>query len=76
MGEEAQPQLERCQRRDKGPGQRRVHKPGGVSERHISFLYLWWSRSDIGLLERLGIPPKPPGQREETLVNLVARKPE
>ena len=44
--------------------------------RHISFPYLWWSRSDLGLLERLGIPPKPPGQREETLVNLVARKPE
>ncbi len=43
--------------------------------RNTSFPYLWWSRSDIGLWERLGIAPKPPGQREETLVNLVARKP-
>lgn len=25
--------------------------------RHISFPYLWWSRSDLGLLESLGIPP-------------------
>lgn len=42
----------------------------------ISYPYLWWSRSDLGLTERLlRIPPKPFGQREETLVNLVARKP-
>ncbi len=41
----------------------------------VSFPYLWWSRWDMGILERLGIPPKGQGAREETLVNLVARKP-
>jgi SAM-dependent methyltransferase len=39
----------------------------------ISFPYLWWSRRDLGLLERLGFPPKP--EREETLVNAVAVRP-
>ena len=45
--------------------------------RHVSFPYLWWSRSsDFGLLERWGLKaPPPPGQREETLVNVAARKP-
>jgi ubiquinone/menaquinone biosynthesis C-methylase UbiE len=44
---------------------------------NVSFPYLWWSRSrDFGLLERWGLrAPPPPGQREETLVNAVARKP-
>lgn len=44
---------------------------------NVSYPYLWWSRSsDFGLLERLGLKKPPPvGQREETLVNLVARKP-
>lgn len=43
----------------------------------VSYPYLWWSRSkDFGLLERLRIrQPKPVGQRDETLVNVVARKP-
>jgi hypothetical protein len=38
---------------------------------------LWWSRAkDFGLLERFGLrQPKPFGHREETLVNVVARKP-
>lgn len=47
------------------------------SEQNVSYPYLWWSRSaDFGLLERLGLlKPKPFGQREETLVNVVARKP-
>jgi len=47
------------------------------SERNISYPYLWWSRSkDFGLLERFGLRrPKPFGEREETLVNVVARKP-
>jgi len=37
----------------------------------ISYPYLWWSRGDLGLLERwFGITP--PRLREETLVNLVA----
>ena len=45
---------------------------------NVSYPYLWWSRSkDFGLLERLGVlKPKPVGQREETLVNVVARKPQ
>jgi SAM-dependent methyltransferase len=44
---------------------------------HVSYPYLWWSRSkDFGLLERFGLRrPAPFGQREETLVNIVARKP-
>jgi len=47
------------------------------AERNVSYPYLWWSRSkDFGLLERLGLSkPKPLGEREETLVNVVARKP-
>ncbi|CAI8830460.1 class I SAM-dependent methyltransferase [Pseudomonas sp. IT-P260] len=46
-------------------------------ERNVSYPYLWWSRSkDFGLLERFGLRrPKPFGEREETLVNVVARKP-
>ncbi len=45
-------------------------------ERNVSYPYLWWSRSkDFGLLERFGLRrPKPFGEREETLVNVVARK--
>lgn len=44
---------------------------------NVSFPYLWWSRArDFGLLERVGLRKPPPvGQREETLVNVVARKP-
>jgi ubiquinone/menaquinone biosynthesis C-methylase UbiE len=44
---------------------------------NVSYPYLWWSRArDFGLMERLGLhAPPPPGQREETLLNLVARKP-
>ncbi|MDU4249642.1 class I SAM-dependent methyltransferase [Pseudomonas sp.] len=47
------------------------------SERNVSYPYLWWSRAkDFGLLERWGLrKPKPFGQREETLVNAVVRKP-
>lgn len=43
----------------------------------VSLPYLWWSRAkDFGLLERWGIrQPPPPGQRDETLVNVAARKP-
>ncbi|WPC05584.1 class I SAM-dependent methyltransferase [Pseudomonas benzenivorans] len=45
--------------------------------RNVSYPYLWWSRAkDFGLLERWGLRrPKPFGQRDETLVNVVARKP-
>jgi len=44
---------------------------------NVSYPYLWWSRAkDFGLLERFGLRQPPPvGQREETLVNVVARKP-
>lgn len=47
------------------------------TDANVSYPYLWWSRSqDFGLLERLKLrQPKPFGQREETLVNAVARKP-
>jgi SAM-dependent methyltransferase len=40
---------------------------------NVSFPYLWWSRSDIGIAEWLGFPV--PQERDETLVNVVARKP-
>jgi ubiquinone/menaquinone biosynthesis C-methylase UbiE len=43
--------------------------------KNISYPYLWWSRPDLGMFEFFGKPPKPPGQREETLLNLVAYKP-
>lgn len=44
---------------------------------NVSYPYLWWSRArDFGLLEQLKLrKPRPFGQREETLVNVVARKP-
>lgn len=44
-----------------------------LPDEHISLPYLWWSRPDLGLLERVGVPV--PQRREETLVNLVAVKP-
>jgi len=41
----------------------------------ISYPYLWWSRPDLGAAEwMLKIAPPPPGQREETLLNVVAVK--
>ncbi|MFU2326498.1 class I SAM-dependent methyltransferase [Pseudomonas sp. NFX98] len=53
------------------------HQGFEFSAQNVSYPYLWWSRAkDFGLLERLGLrQPKPLGQREETLVNVVARKP-
>jgi SAM-dependent methyltransferase len=39
----------------------------------ISLPYLWWSRPDLGILEKLGYPV--PADREETLVNVVAFRP-
>jgi hypothetical protein len=45
-----------------------------VSPESISYPYLWWSREDLGMLEKwFGV--QPPREREETLINLVARKP-
>jgi ubiquinone/menaquinone biosynthesis C-methylase UbiE len=47
-----------------------------VDTNQVSYPYLWWSRSDLGLVERLGINNPPPvGKRDETLINLVAVKP-
>jgi len=44
-----------------------------VPETAVSYPYLWWSRKDLGILERFfGIKPSP--DREETLLNLVATK--
>jgi ubiquinone/menaquinone biosynthesis C-methylase UbiE len=44
-----------------------------VDERAVSHPYLWWSRPDLGLAERLlGIEPR--AGHEETLVNLVGVK--
>ena len=42
---------------------------------NVSFPYLWWSRSDLGAREWWGFGVPPPGEREETLINLVATKP-
>lgn len=42
-----------------------------VTSDGISLPYLWWSRTDLGTLEWLGISPPRPGQREETLLNAV-----
>ena len=56
-----------------------IRDQGFVFEaQNVSYPYLWWSRSkDFGLLERAGLlKSKPVGQREETLVNVVARKPQ
>lgn len=39
----------------------------------VSTPYLWWSRKDLGFFEWLGLGL--PKQREETLLNVVARKP-
>jgi SAM-dependent methyltransferase len=43
------------------------------SAENVSFPYLWWSRSDLGVTAWLGFSV--PQKREETLVNVVARKP-
>jgi ubiquinone/menaquinone biosynthesis C-methylase UbiE len=44
-----------------------------LRDERISTPYLWWSRKDLGALEWLGFGL--PKQREETLLNVVARKP-
>jgi len=41
---------------------------------NISLPYLWWSRADLGAFEWFGFSV--PTQREETLINLAAVKPE
>jgi SAM-dependent methyltransferase len=42
--------------------------------RNVSFPYLWWSRPDLGAFEFFGFGV--PAEREETLINLAALKPE
>lgn len=45
-----------------------------VADEAVSYPYLWWSREDLGIMERwFGV--QPPKEREETLLNLVAVKP-
>ncbi|MDH3443382.1 MAG: class I SAM-dependent methyltransferase [Deltaproteobacteria bacterium] len=41
---------------------------------NVSLPYLWWSRADLGSFEWFGFGV--PAQREETLINLAATKPE
>jgi len=43
-------------------------------DRNVSYPYLWWSRSDLGIMERWFRQPVPQ-EKEETLINLVATKP-
>ena len=45
-----------------------------VPDAQVSYPFLWWSREDLGLVERV-LRIKPPAVREETLINLVAIKP-
>lgn len=45
-----------------------------VSPESVSYPYLWWSREDLGVMERW-LRLKPSAEREETLINLVATKP-
>ncbi len=40
----------------------------------VSYPYLWWSRRDLAIGQKLGIAQPPPGRRVETLINLVARR--
>jgi len=45
-----------------------------VNEKQVSYPFLWWSREDLAIKENwFGI--KPPQEREETLINLIAVKP-
>jgi ubiquinone/menaquinone biosynthesis C-methylase UbiE len=45
-----------------------------VPDARVSYPFLWWSREDLGLAERV-LRIRPPAVREETLINLVATKP-
>ena len=45
-----------------------------VPDPQVSYPFLWWSREDLGLAERV-LRIKPPAVREETLINLVATRP-
>lgn len=41
-----------------------------VDERDYATSFVWWSRPDMGILERFGVPPAPPP--EDTLLNVAA----
>jgi len=45
-----------------------------VPDAQVSYPFLWWSREDLGLVERV-LRIKPAAVREETLINLVATRP-
>jgi ubiquinone/menaquinone biosynthesis C-methylase UbiE len=45
-----------------------------VPDAQVSYPFLWWSREDLGLMER-ALRIRPPAVREETLINLVAIRP-
>jgi len=45
-----------------------------VPDTQVSYPFLWWSREDLGLMER-ALRIKPSAVREETLINLVAMHP-
>jgi len=44
-----------------------------IETKSLSKPYLWWSRWDLGLLEKIGISPRK--NRVETMINLVAQRP-
>jgi len=44
-----------------------------VPDAQVSYPFLWWSREDLGLMERV-LRIRPPAVREETLINLVAKR--
>lgn len=45
-----------------------------INQNAISYPYLWWSRKDFAIMERL-FKITPPQNKKETLINLVAIKP-
>jgi hypothetical protein len=45
-----------------------------INPESLSYPYSWWSRPDLGIMERwFGVAPR--AAREETLINLVAVRP-
>lgn len=46
-----------------------------IDDAQISYPFLWWSREDMGVMENW-FGRKPNEKREETLINLIAEKPE
>ncbi len=44
-----------------------------VASQSVSYPFLWWSREDLGIMERW-FRIRPPAVREETLINLAAVK--